>query len=422
MGAAAGRLRATWEDGLPTQSGSTGLPVRTPRRAIARAACAALALSAGTAVAEPGAPEQPGAPGVPAGPWAPLEILGKSVAPGEKKRVSLAATESYAGASVPIAVSVARGVAPGPTLCLMGGVHGDELNGIEIVRRSLEEANPEELAGTLVGAPIVNVHGFRHGSRYLPDRRDLNRFFPGSRRGSSAARIAFALFDGVIRRCDALVDLHSGSFWRTNLAQVRGDLENPGVMRLARGFGGPIVLHHAGRLGTLRRAAVDAGIPAVTYEAGEPTRFQREEIERGVAGVKSLERALGMIATPASAADGDEPAPLEPEVLSRSRWVRVDDGGILTSEVRLGDRVATGSLLGRVIDPIDGERAEVRSPFSGLVIGMAQDQLVIPGFAAYHLATAAGAAAANGEIQPVDAGPPADSRAPDGPELDERPE
>jgi predicted deacylase len=297
---------------------------------------------------------------------------------------------------------VARGVAPGPTLCLTGGVHGDELNGIEIVRRSLEEANPAELAGTLIGVPIVNVHGFRRGSRYLPDRRDLNRFFPGSRRGSSAGRIAFTLFENVIRRCDALVDMHSGSFWRTNLA------------RLARGFGSPIVLHHAGRSGTLRRAAVEAGIPAVTYEAGEPMRFQREEIERGVEGVRSLARALGMLATP--------PARVEPEVLVRSRWVRVDDGGILTSEVRLGDRVEVGELLGRVIDPIDGQRAEVRSPQAGLVIGMAQDQLVIPGFAAYHLATAPVGGDTRGETQPVDAGPPPDSHLPDGPELDERPE
>jgi predicted deacylase len=301
-------------------------------------------------------------------------------------------------------------------------VHGDELNGIEIVRRSLEEANPAELAGTLIGVPIVNVHGFRRGSRYLPDRRDLNRFFPGSRRGSSAGRIAFTLFENVIRRCDALVDMHSGSFWRTNLAQVRGDVNDPAVLRLARGFGSPIVLHHAGRSGTLRRAAVEAGIPAVTYEAGEPMRFQREEIERGVEGVRSLARALGMLATPASAADGDAPARVEPEVLVRSRWVRVDDGGILTSEVRLGDRVEVGELLGRVIDPIDGQRAEVRSPQAGLVIGMAQDQLVIPGFAAYHLATAPVGGDTRGETQPVDAGPPPDSHLPDGPELDERPE
>ncbi len=410
--------RATWEGGLPTQSGSFAAPAHLRRGRVARAALVVLALAAA-----PPCPAESTIPQVSTGPWAPLELLGKSVAPGEKRRLSLAATESFAGGSVPIGVSVARGVAPGPTLCLMGGVHGDELNGIEVVRRSLEEANPDELAGTLIGAPIVNVHGFRRGSRYLPDRRDLNRYFPGSRRGSSAARIAYALFENVIRRCDALVDMHSGSFWRTNLAQVRGDVNDPEVLRLLRGFGSPIVLHHAGRAGTLRRAAVEVGIPAVTYEAGEPMRFQRDEIERGVAGVRSLERALGMLATPASAADADGAAlPPEPEVLVRSRWVRVDDGGILTSEVRLGDRVPEGALLGRVIDPIDGHRVEVRSPLAGLVIGIAQDQLVIPGFAAYHLAMNPSASEPRGETQPVDAGPAPDSHLPDGPELDERPE
>jgi predicted deacylase len=399
--------------------GSARDAARTRGARAAALACSALLLAAG-------APEGEVAPPVGTAPaWTALEILGKSVAPGEKRRLSLATTESFAGARVPTPVIVARGTAPGPTLCLTGGVHGDELNGIEIVRRTLEEVRPEQLAGTLIGAPIVNVHGFRRGSRYLPDRRDLNRFFPGSERGSPASRIAHAVFRNLIVACDALVDIHSGSFHRTNLAQVRGDVANDGVLRLARGFGAPIVVHHTGRPGTLRRAALDSGIPSITYEAGEPMRFQRDEITRGVRGVERLSRALGMLAAePASAdpaANEGSRAALEPTVFMRSRWVRVDDGGILTSAVGLGDRVERATLLGLVIDPIAGHRAEIRAPWSGLVIGLAQDQLVIPGFAAFHIALAPETPPGRA-LEEVGSGAPAHEGPEPEIELEERPE
>ena len=189
---------------------------------------------------------------------------------------------------------VVAGAQAGPVVCLTGGIHGDELNGVEVVRRSLAQArSPRELRGTLIGVPIVNLAAFRRGSRYLPDRRDLNRFFPGNARGSSAARLARSLFD-VLRHCDALVDVHSGSFHRTNLPQVRGDLRKPEVLRLAKAFGSEIAVHNEGRPGTLRRAATEAGIPAIAYEAGEPMRFQEDAIDRASrasAPARELERA-----------------------------------------------------------------------------------------------------------------------------------
>ncbi len=200
-----------------------------------------------------------------------MVILGQSIAPGETRRLALPVGESVGG-EVSTPVIVVAGERPGPVVCLTGGIHGDELNGVEVVRRSVEGAKPAELRGTLVGVPIVNLAAFRRGSRYLPDRRDLNRFFPGSARGSSAARLARRLFDEVVRRCNAVVDVHSGSFHRTNLPQVRGDLRKPEVLRLAKTFGSQLAIHNEGRAGTLRRAATDAGIPAIAYEAGEPMR------------------------------------------------------------------------------------------------------------------------------------------------------
>lgn len=310
-------------------------------------------------------------------PWGLAELLGQSVAPGDRRRLSLRAGESFAGDAVEIPVLVIRGTTPGPALCLVAGVHGDELNGIEIVRKVFETVGPRDLSGMLLGVPVANVHGLRRSSRYLPDQRDLNRFFPGHPGGSSASRIASALFENVVERCDLLVDFHTGSFQRTNLPQVRGDLHSPRILELSKGFSIGEIVHSPGRAGTLRRAAVDAGIPAVTFEAGEPLRFQAEEIERGVAGLRGLLASLGMTS--------GGPLRRPHRIYYRSRWLRVNDGGIFLTERKLGDAVQVGDPLGTVTDPVTNERSTVIAPFRGRIIGMAVPQVVIPGFAAFHI-------------------------------------
>ena len=310
-------------------------------------------------------------------PWGLAELLGQSVAPGDRRRLSLRAGESFAGDAVEIPVLVIRGTTPGPALCLVAGVHGDELNGIEIVRKVFETVGPRDLSGMLLGVPVANVHGLRRSSRYLPDQRDLNRFFPGHPGGSSASRIASALFENVVERCDLLVDFHTGSFQRTNLPQVRGDVHSPRILELAKGFSIGEIVHSTGRAGTLRRAAVDAGIPAVTFEAGEPLRFQAEEIERGVAGLRGLLASLRMTS--------GGPLRRPHRIYYRSRWLRVNDGGIFLTERKLGDAVQVGDPLGTVTDPVTNERSTVIAPFRGRIIGMAVPQVVIPGFAAFHI-------------------------------------
>lgn len=322
-------------------------------------------------------------PELPSEPWGPLQLLGATVAPGERRRLFLRVSESFAGSNVDSPVLVARGARAGPTLCVTGGVHGDELNGIEVARSVFEGITPRSLSGTLIAMPVVNIPGFRRSSRYLPDRRDLNRYFPGHPRGSSASRIAHSVFGSVIRYCDALLDLHTGSFHRTNIPQIRADLTKPGLERLATGFGVGVVVHSAGRPGTLRRAAADAGIAAITYEAGEPMRFQRKEIERGVRGVTNLMVDLGLVKKLRRRGK-------DPLVFEHSRWVRVDEGGIFITARELGDRVRGGEVLGIVTDPVSNERSEVLAPFSGRIIGMALSQVVIPGFAAFHLGVAEG--------------------------------
>ncbi|MDT0617421.1 succinylglutamate desuccinylase/aspartoacylase family protein [Salinisphaera sp. P385] len=308
----------------------------------------------------------------------PFRFLDTDVMPGTTRRLSWVASESFLGISVPTPVLVAHGTRPGPVLCLTAAVHGDELNGIEMVRRVLYGLEADELAGTVVGVPIVNLFGFRRSSRYLPDRRDLNRYFPGNAHGSSASRIAHAFFEGIIRHCDALVDVHTGSFHRTNLPQLRADLDHPAVLDLTQGFGAIAVLQSEGPPGTLRGAATQAGIPAVTLEAGEPMRFQPEEVAQGVKGIRSLLNHMKMLSRISL---WGEPQP----VYYESDWVRADSGGILFSRVGLGDRVKKGDVLGTVTDPITNTRIEVISTVRGQVLGMALNQVVIPGFAAYHI-------------------------------------
>ena len=309
---------------------------------------------------------------------APLHLLGAVIMPGTAHRLAWSATELFEGVPVSTPVLVVNGALPGPTLCLTAAVHGDELNGIEMVRRVMHEIAPSKLSGAVIGVPIVNVQGFRRGSRYLPDRRDLNRYFPGNPNGSAAARIANALFNDVIAHCDALVDLHTGSFERANLPQIRADLRNPDVVTLTQGFGSMVVLHSSPTVGTLRHAATMAGIPAVTVEAGGPSQLELAEVKHGVKGIETLLSTLGM--TRKKRFWGD-PEP----VYYRSSWVRADNGGILLADVSLGSTVRKGDLLGTITDPMSNQRTELFSPYAGRIIGMARNQVVMPGFAAFHV-------------------------------------
>ncbi len=308
----------------------------------------------------------------------PFEMLGTSIPIASSHQLSWAATEQFEGVSVDTPVLVAHGAEPGPVLCLTAAVHGDELNGIEIVRRVLHELEPNALSGTVVGVPIVNIQAFQRGSRYLPDRRDLNRHFPGSPDGSAASRIAHSLFSNIVRHCDALVDLHTGSFERINLPQLRADLSDAGVAALARGFGATVVVNSQPRPGTLRSAATRAGIPAVTFEAGGPDQLEVGQIAHGVRRIEALLQTLGMVATA-------RPWNAREATYVGSSWVRADRGGILMSDVELGSEVEEGDLLGRLIDPVTNKSSAIRAPSPGRVIGMARNQVLMPGFAAYHL-------------------------------------
>lgn len=309
-------------------------------------------------------------------------LLGKEILPATSTRLAWSPGIQIAGLSQITPVLVVNGKFQGPTLCLTGAVHGDELNGIEIIRRSMYDLNPEKLSGRVIGVPIVNLTGFQQGTRYLPDRRDLNRHFPGSPDGSLADRIAHSLFNSVIRHCDMLVDIHTGSLKRTNLPQLRADMNNPDVAEFTRGFDRMAVVHSTGSPGMLRTAATNAGIRSVTLEAGESLRIQEHQIEAGVNSLNSLMEKHGMISRMFV---WGSPEPIYYD----STWIRTQHGGILFSDVKLGATVSEGQILGYVADPITNEQHPIRAGADGRVIGMAVDQVVMAGFAAYHIGTEA---------------------------------
>ena len=258
-------------------------------------------------------------------------------------------------------------------------LHGDEVGGVEIIRRVLTDLDPRAMAGTLIAVPVINVYGFNTGDRYLPDRRDLNRSFPGSARGSLAARIANLLMTEVISRCTVGIDLHTGSDHRINLPQIRADLDDGPTFDLARSFGAPVAMHSRLRDGSLRQAATDAGATVLLYEGGEALRFDPVALDAGVDGVRRVLHTVGMVA------EGPEPAP-EPMVSRRSHWVRATRSGIAVLDVALGDTVAKGDTLATLHNPFGKRLGRVNARAPGVVVGHTQYPLVNRGDALAHVA------------------------------------
>lgn len=308
-----------------------------------------------------------------------FSILGTTVPPATTTKLSWSPEQSLAGLYQPTPVLLVNGAKAGPTLCLTAAIHGDELNGIEIVRRILHNIDPATLTGAVIGVPIVNLQGFQRASRYLIDRRDLNRYFPGTPQGSSASRIAYSFFHEVIQHCNYLIDLHTGSAKRTNLPQIRADLNDTAVAKFAKKFGGTVILHSTGTQGTLRRASSQAGIPAVTLEAGESHSLQESAVQHGVNSIQKLLYQLNMLEQTIHIERNPE------ATYHHSSWVRINYGGLLFSKVKLGDYVTKDQILGTVTDPITNLRKEIISPYNGRIIGKAVNQVVMPGFAGFHV-------------------------------------
>ncbi|WP_106477328.1 succinylglutamate desuccinylase/aspartoacylase family protein [Phytohalomonas tamaricis] len=313
---------------------------------------------------------------------APFEIAGTRVAPGSRQRIELPIAKLYTHAPLNVPVEVIHGRRPGPVLLVCGAIHGDEINSVEIVRRLLRSSALNRLRGTLIAVPIVNVFGFVQHSRYLPDRRDLNRCFPGSESGSLGSRMAALLREEIVDKATHIIDLHTGAIHRTNLPQIRAQLEHSETTRaMAEAFGAPVILNAELREGSLREYAQRKGVPVLTYEAGEALRFDEWAIVSGTRGVLRVMRLLEML--PASRGGHKIPAS---EVSKGSSWARAPIDGILRPRVKLGARVVKGQRLGAVAGPFGAEEQDVIAAADGIVIGMNNLPLANEGEALFHIA------------------------------------
>lgn len=311
----------------------------------------------------------------------PITIGDIKVGPGERTTINLPVADLYTSTPLSMPLQVICGRRPGPVLFVSAAVHGDELNGVEIIHRLLQHKLLSTIRGTLLAVPIVNVHGFLNQSRYLPDRRDLNRSFPGSARGSIAARLAHIFFNEIVKKADYGIDLHTGAINRSNLPQIRGNLDDPKTLELAKAFGAPVIVNAAIRDSSLRACAIDLGMPVLVYEAGEALRFDELSIRAGLKGVINVMRAIGMLPAKRLSAKHANP------VLARSMsWARAPASGIVSTKVQLGSSVSKGQVLAKISDPLGDEEEKMLSPYDGIIIGRSNLPLAHEGDALFSIA------------------------------------
>ena len=309
-----------------------------------------------------------------------IEIADEIINPGTYYRLELPVARLPTQTMLSLPVIVVNGMQPGPKLWLSAAIHGDEVNGVEIIRQVLEKVKAKKLRGTLIAVPIVNVFGFIEQSRYLPDRRDLNRSFPGSANGSLAGRLAHLFIKEIVSKSTHGIDLHTGAVHRTNLPQIRANLEDEATYRLAKTFGTPVIMHSRTRDGSLRQAATNINIPVLVYEAGEALRFDRDGIKVGVEGILRVMAELEMYSLPFN-----EIKNIQIEVY-QTKWMRSPRSGIFRLEVGLGDRVEKKQQLGIISDAFGDTNIKIKASIKGIVIGHIQNPLVNQGDAIVNLA------------------------------------
>ena len=313
----------------------------------------------------------------------PFTYDGGRVDPGESQNLRYTVSETYLGDAVRMPVTIVNGERAGPTVVLTAAVHGDELNGIEVVREVAHEWDLSDLRGTLVCLPVLKVPGFIAQQRYLPIYdRDLNRAFPGEAGGTSAKRMARRIFSNFVEPCDLCVDFHTSTRGRSNMPHVRADMDDEAVSRLAHAFASNVIIDTSGASGTLRREASDAGVPTITVEMGEAHRFERPLIDRALSGVASVFAEYGLLSTEVvhwpdwrTIVDGSED----------KTWLRADTGGLVDMRVSRGAFVEEGAVVCVIANPFKTETTKVRAPFDGLLVGVLENPIVYPGNPLCHL-------------------------------------
>lgn len=306
-------------------------------------------------------------------------IGGQSIAPGNRLRFEIPVARLPTGTHITLPIEVLHGPYEGPTAWVSAAIHGDELNGVEIARLVMEKLKPSRLFGTVIVVPMVNGFGVINQSRYLPDRRDLNRSFPGSKSGSLASRLAHLVMTEVVQRCQYGIDLHTGANHRTNLPQIRGDMEDEETYECALAFNTPVVVQSTMRDGSLRAAAKAIGVKVLLYEGGEPMRFNPDAIKLGVSGVMRVLTYLKMLKTPFKIPKK------KPLFIRESTWVRAKRSGMVRLLVELGEEVTSGQVIGLIADVFGDDAQKLKAPYEGIVIGHSNNPLAHQGDGIVHV-------------------------------------
>ncbi|HUG20238.1 MAG TPA: succinylglutamate desuccinylase/aspartoacylase family protein [Planctomycetaceae bacterium] len=297
---------------------------------------------------------------------------GEEIPAGESRNVKLAVTESYSSMTVRIPIHIRRAKEDGPVVFVTAALHGDEINGTGSIRQLMQDEEFQLIRGTVILIPVLNLLAFDRHSRYLPDRRDLNRSFPGSETGSLASRMARTIFDEIVSRSDYGIDLHTAAVRRTNYPNVRGDLNNPSVRQLAQAFGCEVIIDGRGPRGAFRREACREGCPTIIMEGGEVWKVEPGIVETSVRGIKNVLRSLEMLA--------GKPLPPSYQVtIAQTKWVRAERGGFLKFHVSPGDIVEAGQPLATNTNLLGREHSVLYAPFQSVVIGMTTLPATSPG-------------------------------------------
>ncbi len=326
-----------------------------------------------------------------------FELNGENVAAGARRTLAIPLGRLADDTLMTLTTHIVHGKKDGPVMFVSAALHGDEIVGVEVIRRIVSLKAMSRLRGTLILVPIVNAYGFIGLSRYLPDRRDLNRMFPGSENGSLASRLAHTFMTEIVARAQYGLDLHSGAVHRENLPQIRADLDDADVLALAKAFGASIMLNSNLRDGSLRASAKDVGCKILLYEAGEALRFDETAIRVGVNGVLGVLRQVGMLPARKSGR-----ARIEPVRSNSSHWLRAPIGGLMRAKKKLGDRVEKGATLALISEPLGTEEEAVTARASGIVIGRTNLPIVNRGDALFHVARVASLTDAEETLEELD--------------------
>ncbi len=307
-----------------------------------------------------------------------FKFNGETIEPGTKITTSIALPALPNGALISLPVAVLHGKKSGPTAWISAAIHGDEINGTQVIRQLLNVIDPADVSGTLLAVPIVDVYGFDRGSRYLPDRRDLNRCFPGQSDGSLASQLAYIFFTQIVKRCNFGIDLHTGSNMRANHPQVRGAFTDKEFMSLARSFNAPLTVNSESIDGSLRKIAAEHDISYIIYEAGEAGRFDQYAIDIGFKGCQRVLATRGLIKKA-------PPAENETLMILSTHWLRASRSGIFTTSLKIGERIEKSAELGQISGAFNQDPASLVAPGPCVIIGLLLNPLVEAGDALFHL-------------------------------------